>query len=91
VEKLQLINTSSGVMRERKLYTSSFRELFVAADSIIYDRLDKFIRLFKTASLEFFTLYSNARNIIVNTAAKKEKKIQRNKKGAKARRQTLCT
>jgi hypothetical protein len=68
----KLINAPSGVIGERKMYTGNLRELFVAADSIIYDKLDKFIRLFKTLSPEFFTLYSNARNV-VNTAARKRK------------------
>jgi hypothetical protein len=67
-----LINAPSSVIGERKLYTASLRELFVAADSIVYDQLDKFIRLFKTSSPEFFALYSNARNV-VNTAARKRK------------------
>jgi hypothetical protein len=67
-----LINAPSGMIGERKLYTSTLRELFVAADSIIYDKLDKLIRLFKTSSPEFYTLYGNARNV-VNTAARKRK------------------
>jgi regulatory protein YycH of two-component signal transduction system YycFG len=67
-----LITAPSGVIGERKLYTSNLRELFVATDSIIYDKLDKFIGLFKSSKPEFFALYSNARNI-VNTAARKRK------------------
>jgi hypothetical protein len=67
-----LLNAPSGAIGERKLYTSNLRELFVAADSIIYDKLDKLIRLFKSSSPEFFTLYHNARNV-VNTAARKRK------------------
>jgi hypothetical protein len=67
-----LINAPSGVIGERKMYTGNLRELFVAADSIVYDKLDKLIRLFKTLSPDFFTLYGNARNII-NTAARKRK------------------
>ena len=67
-----LINAPSGVIGERKLYTSNLRELFVAADSIIYDKLDKLVVLFKTSKPDFFTLYSNARNV-VNTAARKRK------------------
>jgi hypothetical protein len=67
-----LINAPSGVVGERKMHTGNLRELFVDADSIIYDKLDKLIRLFKTSSPEFFTLYSNARNV-VNTAARKRK------------------
>jgi hypothetical protein len=54
------------------MYTDSLRELFVAADSIVYDKLDKLIRLFNSSSPEFFTLYGNARNII-NTAVRKRK------------------
>jgi hypothetical protein len=68
----ELINAPAGVISERKMYTGSLKELFVNADSIIYDKLDKFIRLFKTSSPEFFALYGNARNI-VNTAARKRK------------------
>jgi hypothetical protein len=67
-----LITAPSGVIGERKMYTSNLRELFVAADSIIYDKLDKLIGLFKSSSPEFFALYSNARNV-VNTAARKRK------------------
>jgi hypothetical protein len=70
--EIGLLNVPSGVIGEHKLYTSNLRELFVAADSIIYDRLDKLIRLFKTSSPDFFNLYSNARNV-VNTAARKRK------------------
>jgi hypothetical protein len=68
----ELINAPSGVIGERKLYTGNLRELFVDADSIIYDKLDKLIRLFKSSSPEFFALYSNARNV-VNTATRKRK------------------
>jgi hypothetical protein len=68
----KLINTPAGVIGERKMHTSNIKELFVAADSVIYDKLDKLIRLFKISSPEFFTLYSNARNI-VDTAARRRK------------------
>jgi hypothetical protein len=47
-------------------------ELFVVADSIADDKLDKLIRLFKTSSLDFFALHGNAWNI-VNTAARRRK------------------
>jgi hypothetical protein len=66
----KLIDAPSGVIGERKMYTENIKTLFVTADSIIYDKLDKLIRLFKTSSPVFFTLYGNARNII-NTAARK--------------------
>jgi hypothetical protein len=68
----KLINTPVGVVGKRKMHTSNLRELFVAADSIVYDKLDKLITLFKTSSPDFYTLYGNARNII-NTAARKRK------------------
>jgi hypothetical protein len=67
-----LITAPSGMIGERKMYTESLRELFVSADSIVYDKLDKLIRLFKTSSPEFFALYGNARNV-VNTAARRRK------------------
>jgi hypothetical protein len=68
----KVINSPAGVLVERKLYTDSLRKLFVAADSILYDKLDKLIILFKTSSPDFFSMYGNARNII-NTAARKRK------------------
>jgi hypothetical protein len=67
-----LIIAPSGMIVERKMYTESLRELFVAADSIIYDKLDKLIRQFRISSPEFFAVYGNARNV-VNTAARKRK------------------
>jgi hypothetical protein len=57
---------------ERKMYTSNLKQLFVATDSILYDRLDKLIVLFKTSAPDFYALYKNARNII-NTAKRYEK------------------
>jgi hypothetical protein len=66
------LNAPASVIDEHKLYTSNLKALFVAADSIIYDKLDKLVRLFKTSSPDFFNLYSNARNV-VNTAARKRK------------------
>jgi hypothetical protein len=68
----KLINAPASVIGERKLRTGSLRELFVAADSVIFDKLDRLIRVFKTSSPEFFALYGNARNVI-NTAARKRK------------------
>jgi hypothetical protein len=72
VQLEELIDAPSGVIGERKMHTENIRTLFVRADSVIYDKLDKLIRLFKTSSPEFFALYGNARNI-VNTAARKRK------------------
>jgi hypothetical protein len=76
IEQLEkLLTAPSGVIGERKMYTGNLKELFAAADSIVYDKLDKLIRLFKTSSPEFFNLYSNARNV-VNTSARKRKGAQ---------------
>jgi hypothetical protein len=66
------INAPAGVIGERKMYTGNLKELFVDADSLVYDQLDKLMVPFKTSSPEFFQLYSNARNV-VNTAARKRK------------------
>jgi hypothetical protein len=68
----KVIHSPAGVLIERKVYTDSLRKLFVAADSILYDKLDKLIIVFKTSSPDFFSMYGNARNII-NTAARKRK------------------
>jgi hypothetical protein len=57
---------------KRKVQTGTLRELFVQTDSLIYDKLDKIMRPFKTSNPDLFALYSNARNII-NTAARKRK------------------
>jgi len=60
---------------ERKMYTSNIKQLFVETDSILYDRLDKLIVLFKTSAPDFYALYKTARNII-NTAVRHEKNEQ---------------
>jgi hypothetical protein len=73
----ELINAPSGTIRTRKLHTSNIRRLFVAADSTVCDKLDKLMRMFKTSKPEFFTLYTNARNV-VNTAARKRKNTEEN-------------
>jgi hypothetical protein len=72
VQATELKQAPKGVIVERQSYTSNLRQLFVAADSIIYDRLDKVMTTFKTSAPEFYALYSNARNV-VNTAARKRK------------------
>jgi hypothetical protein len=65
------------VIAKRQNYTGNLRQLFVATDSIIYDRLDKLMAPFKLSDPEFFAMYSNARNI-VNIAARKRKKDTEN-------------
>jgi hypothetical protein len=68
----KLMQAPAVVVGERKNYTSILRQLFVASDSLIYDKLDKLMIPFKTSSPEFYNLYSNARNVI-NTAVRKRK------------------
>jgi hypothetical protein len=77
VQAEELINAPSITIGTRKLHTSNLRRLFVAADSTIYDKLDKLIRIFKTSKPEFFILYTNARNV-VNTSARKRKNTGEN-------------
>jgi hypothetical protein len=71
----------AGVIAERQNYTGNLRQLFVAADSIIYDRLDKMMMPFKTSSPDFYAMYSNARNV-VNTATRKRKDNTENAENA---------
>jgi hypothetical protein len=77
VKATELKLAPTGVITERHNYTGNLRQLFVATDSIIYDRLDKLMIPFKTSSPDFYALYSNARNV-VNTAARKRKKDTEN-------------
>jgi hypothetical protein len=46
--------------------------LFAETDSVLYDRLDKLVTLFKTSAPDFYALYRNARNII-DTAKRSRK------------------
>jgi hypothetical protein len=68
----KLMTAPSGEIGKRKVQTSTLRELFVQTDSLIYDKLDKIMRPFKTSNPDLFALYGNARNVI-NTAARKRK------------------
>jgi hypothetical protein len=67
-----LIVKPRATIDERKVYTGNLKQLFAQTDSILHDRLDKLIALFKTSAPEFYALYKNARNII-NTATRHEK------------------
>jgi hypothetical protein len=58
------LNRPQIAKEERVLYTNSLKELFVEADSILYDQLDKLIILFKTSHPDFYFAYQTARNII---------------------------
>jgi hypothetical protein len=51
-------------MVEQKNYTFNLRSLFAAADSILYDKMDKLIVMFKDTEPDFYNEYKSARNII---------------------------
>jgi hypothetical protein len=68
-----LIVKPQTTISERKMYTGNIKQLFAETDSIIYDRLDKLVVLFKTSAPDFYALYKNARNII-DTARRHENK-----------------
>jgi hypothetical protein len=55
---------------KHKLYTQNLIRRFSETDSILYDKLDKLINLFKTSSPDFYHNYKIARNII-NTSVRK--------------------
>jgi hypothetical protein len=54
----------------RKNYTENLKSLFAKADSVLYDKLDKLIVLFKDTG--FYNEYKSARNI-VNTSVRHKK------------------
>jgi hypothetical protein len=60
----RVMSKSQVAIGERKMYTSNIKQLFADSDSVLYDRLDKLIVLFKTSAPDFYVLYKNARNII---------------------------
>jgi hypothetical protein len=68
----QVINKPMATIGEHKLYTDNLKQLFTETDSILYDRLDKLVVLFKISSPEFYFLYKNSRNVI-NTAKRSAK------------------
>jgi hypothetical protein len=49
---------------ERKVYTDNLPKLFAAANTILYDKLDKLITLFQTSDPDFYDAYKTARNFI---------------------------
>jgi len=70
----QVINKPLATINERKLYTDNLKQLFAETDSILYDRLDKLIILFKTSYPEFYFLYKTSRNVI--DTAKRSRKTE---------------
>jgi hypothetical protein len=57
---------------DHKKHTANLRRLFVDVDSILYDKLDKLMRLFKEEYPDFYYDYVSARNII-NTSVRHKK------------------
>lgn len=59
-----LINKPQITVSERKIHTTNLKQLFVEADSLLYDQLDKLVSLFKASAPDFYNLYKTARNVI---------------------------
>lgn len=57
---------------ERKSVTAQLVALFAKSDTLLNDRIDKMMSLFKISDPSFYAVYFNARNII-NTASRKQK------------------
>jgi hypothetical protein len=51
-------------MVEQKNHTYNLKALFASADSVLYDKMDKLIVLFKDTNTDFYNEYQSARNII---------------------------
>jgi hypothetical protein len=59
-------------VEESKQQTANLVHLFAYTDTLLHDRLNKLMRVFKDTEPDFYGLYFNARNVI-NTAARKRK------------------
>ncbi len=68
-----LVVKPRDTITERKGQTKSLAQLFAETKSLLYDRLDKLMSLFKESEPLFYESYFSARNVI-NTAARKRKK-----------------
>jgi hypothetical protein len=67
-----LIVKPRTIIGEHKRHTANLTKVFAETDSVLYDKLDKLINLFKTSHPDFYMSYKNARNVI-NTSARKRK------------------
>jgi hypothetical protein len=56
----------------RKQKTTDLKHLFAKLDSILYDRLDKLMVLFKDSNPDFYGQYRTARNVIDTSARHKK-------------------
>lgn len=59
-----LIAKPMDAIAERKQKTTNLKELFARLDSVLYDKLDKLIVLFKSSHPDFYGEYRTARNVI---------------------------
>jgi hypothetical protein len=73
-----VLDNPRSAIDERKVYTENIKQLFAETDSVLYDRLDKLVTLFKTSAPDFYALYGNARNVI--DTAKRSRKPEAGKK-----------
>jgi hypothetical protein len=71
-EYSKIIVAPRVVISESKQATANLIHLFAYTDSLLNDRIDRLMRLFKKSEPDFYALYFNARNII-NTATRKRK------------------
>ena len=70
----RLIAKPRAAISEKKQTTANLVYLFARTDTILNDRLDKLMSLFKIQEPDFYAVYFNARNIM-NTAARKRKSV----------------
>lgn len=67
-----LIEKPMYAIAVRKQKTGNLKELFAGLNSLLYDRLDKMMVLFKESHPAFYGEYRNARNVIMHVRAKEE-------------------
>jgi hypothetical protein len=67
------------IITEHKLHTTNLTQVFIETDSILYDKLDKLINLFKISDPDFYLSYKNARNVINLSPRKKKKETDEEK------------
>jgi hypothetical protein len=73
-----LIVRPRTIIDKHKLYTQNLTRLFSETDSILYDKLDKLIYLFKASSPDFYHNYKIARNIINTSVRKRNTETENN-------------
>ena len=72
IEYNDVIVKPRGTINERKGMTADMALLFADTKSLLNDRMDKMMRLFKNDNTNFYEAYFYARNVI-NTAYRKKK------------------